>query len=52
MVPQSTDLRKEILMEFLSSWFVVHPGGTKMYIDLHCQYYWREMKRHVGDFVR
>ena len=23
-----------------------------MYQDLHCQYYWSGMRRHVGDFVR
>ena len=52
MVPQLTDMREEILREFHRSRFVVHPGGTKMYRDLHCQYYWSGMKRHVGDFVR
>ena len=34
MVPQSTDLREEILKEFYFSRFAVHPGGTKMYHDL------------------
>ena len=50
VVPQSTELREEILREFHCSRFAVHPGGTKMYHDLHRQYYWRGMKRHVGDF--
>ena len=52
MVLQLTDLREEILREFHCSRFAVHPGGTKMYSDLHRQYYWSGMKRHVGDFVR
>ena len=52
VVPQSTDLREEILKEFHCSRFAVHPGGTKMYQDLRRQYYWSGMKRHVGDFVR
>ena len=52
VVPQSTDLREEILSEFHCSRFVVHPGGTKMYHDLRRQYYWSGMKRHVGDFVQ
>ena len=39
MVPQSVDLREEILMEFHCSRFTVHPGGTKMYHDLGPQYY-------------
>ena len=52
MVPHSTDLREEILREFHCSQFIMHSGGTKMYQDLRCQYYWCGMKRHVGDFVR
>ena len=52
VVPQLTDLREEILREFHCSRFTVHPDGTKMYQDLRRQYYWSEMKRHVGDFFR
>ena len=52
MVLHLTDLREEILREFHCSRFSVHPGGTKMYQDLRCHYYWSGMKRHVGDFVR
>ena len=52
VVPPLTDLREEILREFHCSQLVMHPGGTKMYYDLRCQYYWSEIKRHVGDFVR
>ena len=35
MVPQSTDLREEILKEFHCSYFSVNPSSTKMYHDLH-----------------
>ena len=52
VVPQSKNLREEILKEFHCSRFAVHQGGTKMYHDLRRQYYWSGMKRHVGDFVR
>ena len=52
VVPQLTDLVEDILREFHSSRFAVHPGGTKMYRDLCHQYYWSRMKRHVIDFVR
>ena len=52
VVPQLANLREEILREFHCSRFVVHPGGTKMYHGLRCQYYWSKMKRHVGDFVQ
>ena len=52
VVPRLTDLREEILKEFHCFRFAVHLGGMKMYQDLHHQYYWSGMKRHVGDFVR
>ena len=39
VVPQLTDLREEILREFYYSRFAVHLGGTKMYQNLHRQYY-------------
>ena len=34
VVPQSTDLREEVLKEFHCSRFAVHLGGTNMYHDL------------------
>ena len=52
VVPQFEDLRDEILKEFHCSRFSMHPGGTNMYHDLRCQYYWSGMKKHVGDFVQ
>ena len=51
VVPQLTDLREEILRKFYCSRFAVHPGGTKMYCDLHHQYYWSGMKQHVADIL-
>ena len=48
VVPHSTDLREEILKEFHFFRFSVHPGGMKMYQDLHRQYYWSGMKRRRG----
>ena len=44
VLPQLTDLREEILREFHCSRFSVHPGGKKMYQDLHRQYYWSGIK--------
>ena len=35
VVPQLIDLREELLKEFDCSRFAMHPGGTKMYSDLH-----------------
>ena len=51
MVPQSADLREEILREFHCSRFSMHLGGTKMYHDLFRLYYWIGMKKHVGNYV-
>ena len=51
-IPQSMDLREEILREFHYYRFVVHPGGTKMYHNLRSQYYFSGMKWHVRDLVR
>ena len=51
MVPQSAYLREEILGEFHCSRFAVYLGGMKMYHDLRRWYYWRGMKKHIGDFV-
>ena len=39
VVLQFLVLREEILISFHYSRFAVHLGGTKMYHDLHCQYY-------------
>ena len=39
VVPQLAELREEILRESHCSRFAVHPSGTKMYHDLHRQYY-------------
>ena len=39
VVPQSNELREEILREFHYSRFAVHLDGTKMYQDLRHQYY-------------
>ena len=45
VVPQLADLREDILREFHCSRFFVHPGGIKMYRDLHRQYYLSGMKK-------
>ena len=34
VIPQSADIREEILGEFHCSHFTVHLGGTKIYHDL------------------
>ena len=39
MVPESKDLREEIIKEFHCSCFAIHLGGTKMFHDLRRRYY-------------
>ena len=48
VVPQSVDLREEILREFYCSRFAMHLGGTKMYHDFCRKYCWSGMKKHIG----
>ncbi|KAL0544266.1 hypothetical protein IC582_019379 [Cucumis melo] len=50
-VPKDSAVKTELLTEAHSSPFAMHPGSTKMYQDLRCVYWWRNMKREVADFV-
>ena len=36
VIPQSEDMREDILKEFHCSRFTVHPGSMKKYHDLRC----------------
>ncbi|KAL0557215.1 hypothetical protein IC582_005733 [Cucumis melo] len=49
-VPKNSAVKTELLTEH-SSPFTMHPGSTKMYRDLRCVYWWRNMKREVADSV-
>ena len=40
-----------MLYEAHRSKFSIHPGSTKMYMDLKRQYWWRGIKRDVANFV-
>ncbi|XP_059627625.1 uncharacterized protein LOC132270465 [Cornus florida] len=46
-----TVCREDVLREFHTSRFTVHPVGTKMYHNLKCQYWWNGMKADVAQFV-
>ncbi|KAL4014301.1 hypothetical protein IC575_026501 [Cucumis melo] len=50
-VPEDNVVKTELLTEAHSSPFTMHPISTKMYQDLRCAYWWRNMKREVADFV-
>ena len=50
-VPDDVALRQEIFDEAHRSRYTVHPGSTKMYRDLHRQFWWSGMKRDVAEYV-
>ena len=51
VVPNVSELRQRILTEEHNSRFSIHPGGRKMYNDLKTQYWWKQMKSDVTEFV-
>nr|XP_033516013.1 uncharacterized protein LOC117280405 [Nicotiana tomentosiformis] len=50
-VPDVDGLRKSIIEEAHSSRYFIHPGATKMYLDLKGLYWWKGMKKQVADHV-
>nr|GFC35005.1 retrotransposon protein, putative, Ty3-gypsy subclass [Tanacetum cinerariifolium] len=50
-VPSDQALREKVMTEAHSSLFTVHPGLTKMYIDLKQYFWWNGMKQDVVTFV-
>ncbi|KAG8490789.1 hypothetical protein CXB51_014001 [Gossypium anomalum] len=50
-VPRNSELISMILNEAHNSRMSIHPGSTKMYNDLKCQFWWSGMKRDISDFV-
>jgi hypothetical protein len=50
-VPQDPKLRKLILQEAHDSPYSIHPGNTKMYMDLKGRFWWSNMKRDVAKYI-
>ena len=50
-VPESHPVKMQLLEEAHRSKFNIHPGTTKMYRDLHQDYWWHGMKRDIAEFV-
>src|SRR3984957_9209724 len=44
-------VRQELMAEAHSSPYSVHPGGTKMYMDLRQHYWWHGIKREIAGFI-
>ena len=40
-----------ILREAYESAYSIHPGSTKMYLDLKQKYWWYGLKRDVAEYV-
>jgi hypothetical protein len=50
-VPEDKTIRKAILREAHESAYSIHPGSTKMYLDLREKYWWYGLKRDVAKYV-
>jgi len=50
-VPEVKAIRDKILREAHESAYSIHPGSTKMYLDLKQKYWWYGLKRDVAKYV-
>jgi Mor family transcriptional regulator len=50
-VPKQGHYRQTILDEAHNSAYSIHPGATKMYLDLKQKYWWHGMKHDIARFV-
>ena len=51
-VPKDEELRKKILEEAHNTPYTLHPGTTKMYVDLKNNFWWFGMKKDVAHYVK
>jgi hypothetical protein len=45
------EARGILLDEAHNSAYSIHPGTTKMYLDLKTRYWWRGMKKEIAQYV-
>jgi hypothetical protein len=50
-VPNDPDLRKLIFQEAHETPYSIHPGNTKMYIDLKENFWWNNMKGDIAEYI-
>ena len=50
-VPNDPEIRKLILQEAHDSPYPIHPGNTKMYLDLKDTFWWTGMKKDIAAYV-
>ena len=50
-VPKDAEIRKLIFQEAHDSPYSIHPGNTKMYMDLKERFWWSNMKRDIAEYI-
>jgi hypothetical protein len=50
-VPKEGDFRQTIMDEAHNSAYSIHPGSTKMYVDIRQKYWWSGMKADIARFI-
>ena len=50
-MPNDLLIKKEILKEAHYSPYTIHLSSTKMYHDLHENFWWNNMKKEIAHFV-
>ena len=50
-VPNNAEIRKLILQEAHDSPYSIHPGNTKMYLDLKERFWWNGVKKDIAEYV-
>ena len=50
-VPQDPELRKLILQEAHNSLYSIHPGNTKMYMDMKERFWWNNLKKDIAEHI-
>ena len=51
-IPHFVGLRRELLKDFHSSRFTIHPGGMEMYSDMKQLYWWLGLKHDIAEFIK
>ncbi|XP_071683495.1 uncharacterized protein [Lolium perenne] len=50
-VANDPELRKLIFQEAHETKYSIHPGNTKMYMDLKERFWWNNMKRDIAEYI-
>src|SRR3954466_6267585 len=50
-VPNDPKIRKLILQEAHHSPYSIHPGNTKMYMDMKDRFWWNNLKREIAECI-